>query len=110
MFRLVQECLTNIHRHSGGKSAEIRLARKASQISLEVRDYGKGMSAEKLSEIQSGGGGVGIRGMRERVRQFDGHMNIESNAHGTKISFVIPIVERVAAKPEVEAQRMEAIG
>jgi PAS domain S-box-containing protein len=91
MFRLVQECLTNIHRHSGSKSAAIRMARDDESVSLEVRDAGTGMSAEKLSEIQSQSPGVGIRGMRERVRQFQGQMNIESNQAGTTIFFEFPI-------------------
>jgi PAS domain S-box-containing protein len=90
MFRLVQECLTNIYRHSGSKSAVIRIARDADGVSLAVQDHGKGISPEKLSEIQSQGSGVGIRGMRERARHFGGHMLIESNHKGTKISFKFP--------------------
>ncbi len=91
MFRLVQECLTNIHRHSGSKTATIRVARDPDHVSLEVQDQGKGMSAQKLSEIQSQGSGVGIRGMRERLRHFGGLMEIESNQRGTKISFNFPL-------------------
>jgi len=90
MFRLVQESLTNIHRHSGSKSAAIRLARNDAYVSLEVQDSGKGITAEKLSQIQSQGSGVGIRGMRERARHFGGHMMIESNQKGTRISFQFP--------------------
>jgi PAS domain S-box-containing protein len=90
MFRLVQECLTNIHRHSGSKNAKIRIGRDDSGVSLEVKDNGKGISPDKLSEIQSQGSGVGIRGMRERARHFGGHMLIESNHNGTKISFKFP--------------------
>jgi signal transduction histidine kinase len=70
VFRLVQECLTNIHRHSGSKTALIRVDRKAENIYVEVEDEGKGISAEQLAEIQSQGTGVGIRGMRERVHQL----------------------------------------
>jgi PAS domain S-box-containing protein len=99
MFRLVQESLTNIHRHSGSKSAAIRLARNGDSVSLEVQDSGKGISAEKLSEIQSQGSGVGIRGMRERARHFGGHMMIESNHKGTKISFQFPLSENSPAQP-----------
>ena len=68
LFRIVQECLTNIHRHSGSKTASIRIVRDSDgELILEVRDEGRGMSADRLSEIQSTGSGVGIRGMRERV-------------------------------------------
>ncbi len=100
MFRLVQESLTNIHRHSGSKSAAIRLARNDSYVSLEVQDSGKGITAEKLSEIQSQGSGVGIRGMRERARHFGGHMMIESNQKGTRISFQFPLSAKSASKFE----------
>lgn len=99
IFRLVQESLTNIHRHSGSKSAVIRLACNGDSVSLEVQDSGKGISAEKLSEIQSQGSGVGIRGMRERARHFGGHMMIESNHKGTKISFQFPLSENSPAQP-----------
>lgn len=103
VFRLVQECLTNIHRHSGSKSAEVRLALENGGVSLEVSDHGKGMSPEKLAEIQSHGSGVGIRGMRERLRQFQGHMNIESNGSGTRFLFTIPV-----AQPAFESEQQSA--
>jgi signal transduction histidine kinase len=98
MFRLVQECLTNIHRHSGSETAVIRIVRDGENVSLEIQDKGKGMSAEKLSGIQARSSGVGIRGMRERVRYFGGIMNIESNKDGTKISFLLPVPK--GSKPE----------
>jgi len=63
MFRIVQECLTNVYRHSGSRSAGIHLVRTSENVSLAVEDVGKGMSAEKLNAIrtQGGGGGVGFR-------------------------------------------------
>lgn len=91
VFRLVQECLTNIHRHSQSKSAEIRISRKEAALSLEVRDHGNGMSEDRLRHIQSRGSGVGVLGMRERVRQLGGTMQIESGASGTTIKFKIPV-------------------
>ena len=96
LFRLVQECLTNIHRHSGSKMASIRLARDRNAVSLEIRDGGKGISPERLAQIQAGGSGVGIRGMRERVAQFSGTMNVESDASGTRILVTIPIPKSVS--------------
>jgi signal transduction histidine kinase len=92
IFRLVQECLTNIHRHSGSKSAVIRIARELDRIYVEVQDHGKGMSQERLAEVQSRGDGVGvgIRGMRERVRHCHGELTIDSNALGTKITAIFP--------------------
>lgn len=91
VFRLVQESLTNIHRHSSAKNAEIRIARVQGNVSVEVCDDGKGMPVEKLAEVQVGGSGVGIGGMRERVRQFNGEMKIESSSSGTKILVTIPV-------------------
>jgi signal transduction histidine kinase len=90
VFRLVQECLTNIHRHSGSKVAAIHLKRAERCVLLEVQDAGSGISPEKLLEIQSHGAGVGIRGMRERVLLFGGEMKIESEGRGTKISITLP--------------------
>jgi signal transduction histidine kinase len=85
VFRLVQESLTNVHRHSGSKTASIRVARDADRVIVEVQDKGSGMSAERLAEIQSKGTGVGIMGMRERLRPFNGELVVESNNEGTKI-------------------------
>jgi signal transduction histidine kinase len=83
--------LTNIHRHSGSKTAVIRIARSADAVDVEVQDHGKGMSMERLAEIQSKGSGVGILGMRERLRQFEGSLNVESGPKGTRILANIPI-------------------
>jgi signal transduction histidine kinase len=91
VYRLMQECLTNIHRHSGSKSAHIRIRHEGDKLSLEIQDAGRGISPEKMSLLQSQGGGVGIRGMRERIRQFHGTMKITSNPSGTTISFEFPI-------------------
>lgn len=91
LFRFVQESLTNIHRHSGAKKAWIVVSRTPSHVTAEVRDNGSGMSPARLHQIRSGGSGVGIRGMRERLRQFDGSMQIDSNPQGTRICVSIPI-------------------
>jgi two-component system sensor histidine kinase UhpB len=94
IFRLVQESLTNIHRHSGSKTAQIRIEREESAAHVKVEDQGKGMSPERLAEIQSEGTGVGIRGMRERVRHFRGDLVIESNGSGTTIYATLPLKPR----------------
>ena len=99
IFRLVQECLTNIHRHSGSKTAVIRIAREADKIYAEVQDHGKGISQERLAEVQSKGAGVGIRGMRERVRQSRGELTVDSNALGTKITAIFPAGAPEAKEP-----------
>ena len=105
IFRLVQECLTNIHRHSGSRTALIRIRREADKIHVEVQDDGKGMSQKQLAEIESHGSGVGIRGMRERVRQVNGELTIESNALGTKISATFP-AKTPSAKRQSKTQQL----
>jgi two-component system, NarL family, sensor kinase len=97
VFRVAQECLTNIHRHSGSKTAAIDLSTADGGITLEVRDQGCGISPEKLVEIETHGSGVGIQGMRERLRPFNGKMRIESNSSGTAVSAMFAIPKSYAA-------------
>jgi len=94
IFRVVQECLTNVHRHSGSPVAKIRLSRSANDVQLEVRDKGKGIAPEKLSEMAAKGApGVGIRGMRERIHQLGGSLEISSdgNGKGTIVEVKLPV-------------------
>jgi signal transduction histidine kinase len=88
---VVQECLTNIHRHSGSKTALIRIEREENTVRIMVEDQGNGMSPERLAEIQSCDTGVGIRGMRERVRHFHGDLVIESDGSGTRVHAILPL-------------------
>ena len=90
LFRIVQECLTNVHRHSGSTKAEIRIARSGDSVSLEIADEGKGLSAEKLAGLRAGRSGVGITGIRERVRNLHGTVEINSTESGTRVSVVVP--------------------
>lgn len=107
MFRLVQECLTNVHRHSESSVATIRIVREAEELLLEVRDEGKGIPAERQMELMSSGTpGVGIRGMRERLRQLGGSLQVSSGGVGcgTRIVAKIPIpLVRTAAAREATA-------
>jgi PAS domain S-box-containing protein len=91
IFRIVQEGLTNIHRHSGSKTATIRLSRSADSVLLRIEDHGKGISPEKLVAIRAQRTGVGITGMRERVRHLKGVMDIQSNGTGATISVTFPV-------------------
>jgi PAS domain S-box-containing protein len=91
IFRIVQEGLTNIHRHSGSKTATIRLSRSADSVLLRIEDHGKGISPEKLAALRAQRTGVGITGMRERVRHLDGVMDIQSNGTGATISVTFPV-------------------
>jgi len=94
LFRVAQECLTNIHRHSGSPTALVRLLCSPGGITLEVSDEGKGLNQENQSKIFSGEtAAVGLRGMRERVRQLGGKLEIRSNGHGTTVITTVPFVD-----------------
>ncbi len=109
VFRTVQECLTNIHRHSRSKSATIELFRDDQLLKLEVQDRGKGIPAERLAQIQAGGSGVGIRGMRERVRHFSGDMTIESGNTGTRVLVAIPIFRTALQEEKDNSEPLQAV-
>jgi signal transduction histidine kinase len=91
IFRLVQECLINIHRHSGSTTATITIRQDEDSLVVEVKDAGQGIPLEKQLELSSGRTGVGFRGMRERLRQFGAELNIQSDRSGTSVSARIPL-------------------
>ncbi|MGB0008188.1 MAG: PAS domain S-box protein [Candidatus Sulfotelmatobacter sp.] len=92
MFRVVQECLTNIHRHSESSTATIRIQRQANRVLLQVQDHGKGITQDKLEKFsRTGRIGVGFGGMRERLRQLGGTLEIQSGEQGTLVSAVLPL-------------------
>jgi signal transduction histidine kinase len=92
IFRVVQESLTNIHRHSGSAVARIRLRQAGAEVEVEIADKGNGMPPEKLQELAaSGTPGVGIRGMRERLRQLGGTLEIKSSKSGTVVVVRLPL-------------------
>jgi signal transduction histidine kinase len=84
LFRVVQESLTNVQRHSGSRRASVRLNRIEDQVILEIRDEGRGM-ARKGKKVRKILPGVGITSMRERVRQIGGELEIESTTVGTTV-------------------------
>ena len=107
IFRVVQECLTNIHRHAGSATAGIRITQDESSLRLEIEDAGKGIPPEKESALASSvHAGVGLRGMRERLRQLGGTLQVRSNGQGTRVIAVIPVIRATAAPEpqEVKAQ------
>lgn len=93
LFRIVQEALSNIHRHSGSSTAKINLFGNQRQLTLQIADQGKGISPNGLVPEGNAGAvvGVGIAGMRERVRQLGGQVQIESGVHGTTLTATLPI-------------------
>jgi signal transduction histidine kinase len=99
LFRVLQEGLTNVHRHSGTRKVDIKFLRNQSQVTLVLRDYGHGMTAEALQRFQSGIGiGVGLAGMRERVAELGGTMNIDSDSRGTAVQVTLPASVREEAQ------------
>ena len=94
LFRVLQESLTNVHRHSGASAARVCLKRDTGQFELEVGDNGKGIPEERLRRFNSsiGNSGVGISGMRERVRELGGRLEIRSVKNGTTISVALPAI------------------
>jgi PAS domain S-box-containing protein len=100
VFRIVQECLTNVHRHSGSPTALVRLMPTQTEIILEVTDQGHGMELEVQQKFSHGASaGVGLRGMRERVRQLGGSLEINSRPDGTTVLAVLPLGENVQSAP-----------
>lgn len=86
IFRMVQECLTNIHRHSEGDAAAIRLRQYDGRLAVEVQDNGKGIPPDKQRQLSASGRmGLGFRGMRERLRQLGGTLEIQSDPTGTRV-------------------------
>jgi two-component system CheB/CheR fusion protein len=97
LFRVVQESLSNIRRHSGATKARIKLARSDGAVRLEINDNGKGIPPHLLS--RSGGAqvvGVGILGMRERLAQLGGSLDIESSQTGTTVKVSVPLAAAAA--------------
>ncbi len=91
IFRVVQECLTNIHRHAESLTAVIRIVQDDADLTVEIEDAGKGIPLEKqLAMISSPQTGVGFRGMRERLRRLGGTLEIQSNGGGTRVTAVLP--------------------
>ncbi|MGH9716768.1 MAG: ATP-binding protein [Candidatus Acidiferrales bacterium] len=101
LFRIVQESLTNVHRYSGSSRGHVRLHRQGGEIVLEVKDFGKGMRAGVLNlnpQESTLSLGVGILGMRERVRQLSGKLEITSREDdGTLVAVILPIHKPAAA-------------
>ena len=90
LFRVVQEALSNIQKHSGSKRARVRLATEPDHVCVEVRDFGRGLAAPGIP-LSTQATGVGLAGMRERLRQLGGNLTIESDATGTSIIASVPL-------------------
>lgn len=93
LFRILQESLTNVHRHSGATSAVVTFHRQPEAAILEVQDSGCGIPAERLKRLQRSGGegGVGLAGMRARLHEVKGVLQMESKGHGTLVRALVPL-------------------
>lgn len=99
LFRVLQESLTNIHRHSGSQTAHIRLSMEGEAAVLEIKDRGTGIAASSLEHNNGNGmgtSGVGLRGMNERMLQLGGNLELISSDEGTTVRAVLPTVESSA--------------
>jgi two-component system, NarL family, sensor kinase len=101
IFRIVQEAVANVHRHSASPNMEICVHRDAHEVTLQIIDHGRGMPPGIAEQVRHGRAavGVGIAGMRERVRQLGGRLQIDSDVNGTRIRAMLPLVE-VGTSPE----------
>ena len=93
LFRVLQEALTNVHRHSGASEAEVVVRQDAEEVILEIKDNGRGIPEEVLRHFRATGAGtgVGIAGIRERVRELGGKLTLESNSNGTLVRVAVPL-------------------
>lgn len=100
LFRVVQEALNNVHRHSGAKTAKVELEQKLGAVVLRIRDSGKGLPPELISVAGNTKRplGVGILGMRERLAQFGGTLEIKNVDHGAMVTVEVPVPETESAK------------
>lgn len=101
LFRVLQESLTNVHRHSQAKTAEIKVEVDAEEISLEVSDHGRGMPEQVLRQLRGDGTklGVGLAGMRERIHELGGTFDVASDKNGTTIRAAVPLSIREQSTP-----------
>ena len=93
LFRVLQESLTNVHRHSGASDASIHFQHEADAVILEIRDFGRGIPEERLRLLHGGSAetGVGLAGMRERLHELQGTLEIESDDGGTNMRATVPL-------------------
>lgn len=94
LFRVVQEGLTNVMRHSGSRTAQLHVFYNAESVTLSIQDEGKGIKSKRFAQSTPGGQGVGIPGMRERIQQFGGTIEVrplEKGTKGTEVIAVMPI-------------------
>jgi PAS domain S-box-containing protein len=109
LFRFVQEAMANIHRHSGSKTVAVEIQLQGDMIRASVADTGRGIPARILRELQASDGhlgGVGVRGMKERIGHLGGHLDIQSDSRGTTVIAVVPRVYLQSPADEASNQEL----
>ncbi len=92
LFRILQEALTNVHRHSGSRAVNVSVSTDQSAVVLKVQDFGTGVPREVLDRFwKTGNVGVGLAGIRERLKELGGYLEIESDRKGTILKATIPV-------------------
>jgi signal transduction histidine kinase len=106
LFRVLQEALTNVHRHSGASEAGVLIRSDAEQVILEVEDNGRGISEQMLAHFRDTGAGmgVGLAGIRERAWELGGKLMVESSASGTLVRVTIPVAADIQEDVQTEVQ------
>jgi signal transduction histidine kinase len=106
LYRVLQEALNNIHRHSKSTKAEVSVRIDPQYVTLRVKDYGEGIPSDTLAAFHGNGtqAGVGLLSMKERVREQNGELEIESHAAGTEIVVKIPYESHVESADPVAAK------
>jgi signal transduction histidine kinase len=100
IFRVLQESLTNVHRHSGSSTADVRLLIDDDTFVLQISDQGRGVSLNNFElpgQDWTGAHGVGLRGMRERMRQIEGNLELQSSEKGTTVTATVPLRQAASA-------------
>lgn len=101
LFRILQEALTNVHRHSGSGAVQVRVTADESTVVLAVRDFGVGVARDVLDRFwKTGTVGVGLAGIRERLKGLGGFLEIESSTDGTLLKATIPVLQADAIETE----------
>ncbi|MGB9236195.1 MAG: ATP-binding protein [Terriglobales bacterium] len=110
LFRVLQEALTNVHRHSGASAARVLVRIGGGQVQLEITDNGKGIPPDRLYHLQNDGSGtgVGLAGMRERARELGGSLRVVSAFPGTTVILAIPLDHHGSQQPEESSRDASA--
>lgn len=101
LFRILQEALTNVHRHSGSRAVNVCVTADDTAVILTVKDFGTGVPREVLDRFwKTGNVGVGLAGIRERLKELGGILEIDSDIHGTLLKATIPVLAADAKNNE----------